>query len=184
MLNLLSQLATQAGGQLDTNLLSQLASGQGLQPTGQDQQLVENSFNATSDIAKRSLEDFIKQSNLGLDETLSSRGLQGSSIEAVDRSLVNRDAGRQLANILSQARGEASNALLQIPFQRANTQLNANQALFNQLLQSASGVTQYGLNERVANINTYGQGTQTRTPGAFDYAQLGTDGAKTLFGGG
>lgn len=184
VLNLLSQLATQLGGKFDANTLANLASGQGLQPTGSDQQLVENSINATSDVAKRALEDFVKQANLGLDESLSSRGLQGSSIEAVNRAVVNRDAERRLADILSQAQGQGANALLQIPFQRAGVQLNANQALFQQLLQSATGVGQHGLQERVADINTYGQGTQTTTPGAFDYAKLAADIGKKAFSGG
>ena len=182
MLNLLSQFAQQSGGQLDMRALGQLASGQGLQSTPEDQRLVEQAFTSTSDIAKRSLEDFVRAGNLGLDETLSARGVQGSSIEGIERGMLNRDATRQLATMLDQARGQSAQALMQMPFQRAGVQLSANQQLFNQLLQGASGASQFGLQERIADIDTIGK---TKTPFSFGEAlDIGQGIAKTAVPGG
>ena len=182
MLDLLAKAAGDAGGALDINAIRGLLTGEGLQPTASDRQLVETSFGATSDLATRALEDFIRESNLNLDEVLSSRGIQGSSIESVQRGLVGRDATRQLASILDRARGEGAQALMGLPFQRAGVQLNANQALFNQLLGAGGQAANFGLQERIADIDTsgYGSGTQTVTPSFLDYMQAGASAAKAF----
>jgi hypothetical protein len=175
MIDLLKQAAGGVAGQLDPAAIGKLLSGEGLMPTDSDRALVEESFGATRDMATRALEDFIRKGNLGLDETLSSRGIQGSSIESVQRGMVNRDATRELANILDKARGEGANALMTMPFQRAGMQLNANQQLFNQLLGSGGNVANFGLQERIADMDTSstGSGEQTMTPGLGQYLQLG-----------
>lgn len=186
MLDLLANAATQAGGALDVGAIGKLLSGEGLMPTESDRALVEESFGATEDLATRALESFVRQGNLGLDETLSSRGIQGSSIEAVQRAVVNRDAQQQLANILDKTRGESAQALMGLPFQRAGVQLNANQALFNQLLGGATNAATFGLNERIADIDTsgYGKSTTVTTPGFVDYVNAGANLAKSIRGGG
>lgn len=175
MLDLLEGVAGGAGGQLDPAMIGKLLSGEGLMPTAGDKALVEESFGATRDMATRALEDWMRESNLGLDETLSSRGIQGSSIEAVQRAVVNRDAGRQLASILDKSRGEGAQALMGLPFQRAGVQLNANQQLFQQLLGAGGNVANFGLQERLADIDTsgFGSGEQTVTPGLAQYLQAG-----------
>jgi hypothetical protein len=175
MLDMLESVAGGAAGQFDPAEIGKLLSGQGLMPTAGDKALVEESFGATRDMATRALEDFIRQGNLGLDESLSARGIQGSSIEAVQRATVNRDANRQMANILDQSRGQGAQALMGLPFQRAGMQLNANQQLFQQLLGAGGNVANFGLQERLADIDTFGtgSGTQTVQPGIGQYLQLG-----------
>ena len=177
MLDLLTRQAQSAGSQIDLDAIGQLASGEGLQATDADRQLVEENFGLTNDLATRALEDFVRQANLGLDESLSARGIQGSSIESVNRGLVNRDATRQLANILDQQSMRSNDQLMQLPFQRAGMQLNANQALFNQLLGGATNAATFGLNERIADIDTQGWGTGTQTtPYSFiDYMNAGAN---------
>lgn len=186
MLNLLQQMASRSGGQIDFQALGDLASGQGLSPTEQDRQMVAENFGLTEDIAKRALEDFVRERNLGLDETLSSRGIQGSSIESVQRGLVDRDATRQLLSMLDRSRQEGNQQLMQLPFQRAGMQLGANQQLFNQLLQGGTTAAQFGLNERIADMDTSGWGTQrTETPYSFiDYSNAGANLVSAIRGGG
>jgi len=182
LLDALSSLTKRAGSQLDLDALGRLASGEGLQPTAEDRRLTEESFGLTNQMAERALEDFVREQNLGLDEQLSARGIQGSSIEAVNRGLVRRDAGRQLADILDQSRREETQSLMQLPFQRAGMQLNANQQLFNQIIGGAQQGLQFGLNERIADIDTTGTGEQTQTmqPSFVDYVNAGANLVKAL----
>jgi len=182
LLDALSSLTKRAGSQLDLDALGRLASGEGLQPTAEDRRLTEESFGLTNQMAERALEDFVREQNLGLDEQLSARGIQGSSIEAVNRGLVRRDAGRQLADILDQSRREETQSLMQLPFQRAGMQLNANQQLFNQIIGGAQQGLQFGLNERIADIDTTGTGEQTQTmqPSFVDYVNAGANLAKAV----
>src|SRR6056297_269655 len=182
LLDALSSLTKRAGSQLDLDALGRLASGEGLQPTAEDRRLTEESFGLTNQMAERALEDFVREQNLGLDEQLSARGMQGSSIEAVNRGLVRRDAGRQLADILDQSRREETQSLMQLPFQRAGMQLNANQQLFNQIIGGAQQGLQFGLNERIADIDTTGTGEQTQTmqPSFVDYVNAGANLAKAV----
>jgi hypothetical protein len=182
LLDALSSLTKGAGSQLDLDALGRLASGEGLQPTAEDRRLTEESFGLTNQMAERALEDFVREQNLGLDEQLSARGMQGSSIEAVNRGLVRRDAGRQLADILDQSRREQAQSLMQLPFQRAGMQLNANQQLFNQIIGGAQPALRFGLNERIADIDTTGFGEQTETmqPSFVDYMNAGANLAKAV----
>lgn len=171
LLQMLTQLGIEGADQLGD--LSQLASGQGLVPTAADQSLVEQSIGASSDIARRQLEDFVSQQQLGLDESLSARGVQGSSIESVNRAVIGRDANRQFANLASAEAGRGADALMQLPFQRANVQLNANQALFQRLAGASQASLSQNLQERLA------QGTSTSTQETSgmsfgDMAQIGT----------
>lgn len=148
LMQMLTQLGIDTSGQLGD--LSQLASGQGLVPTAADQSLVEQSIGASSDIARRQLEDFVSQQQLGLDEAMSARGIGGSSIESMNRAIIGRDAQRQMANMLSQQQQQGAQALMQLPFQRANTQLNANQALFQRLAGAVNPALSTALQERLA----------------------------------
>jgi len=175
MIDLLKKAAGGVSDQLDPAAIGKLLSGEGLMPSQGDKDLVAESFGATKDMATRALEDWMREQQGGLDETLSARGIQGSSIESVQRGLVNRDATRQLADILDKSRGEGAQALMTMPFQRAGMQLNANQQLFNQLLGSGGNVANFGLQERVADIDTSGtaSGEQSVQPGLGQYLQLG-----------
>ncbi len=182
LLQALTSLGISSADQLGD--LSQLASGQGLVPTSQDQALVEQSIGASSDIARRQLEDFVGQQQLGLDESLSARGVQGSSIESVNRAVIGRDANRQFANLASAEAGRGADALMQLPFQRANVQLNANQALFQRLSGSSNQVLSQALQERLAQSTS--TSTQETSGMSFDeMAQIGGRiGAAALTGGG
>lgn len=172
LLDLFANLTQQAGGQLEGIDLSSLLSGEGLVPQQSDIRLAEQAIGATGSIARRELEDFVKQGNLGLDESLSARGIQGSSRESVERGLVQRDANRQAASMLDAESGRQANLLAQLPFQRAGVQLNANQALLARLgLGQFAG--NFGLQERLASTSTQGEQTESGFS-AGDLAQLGS----------
>lgn len=160
LIELFSKIAQEAGGQLGDLDISSLLSGQGLVPSASDKQLVSESIGATGDMARRQLEETVRGQNLNLDEVLSSRGIQGSSIESVQRGLVARGANDQFANILDSVRREGANALLQLPYQRAGIQLSANQALM-QRLGLGNNLLTTGLQERMANATTTGKGSST-----------------------
>ena len=161
--DLLASLGQGAGGQFGD--LSQLAAGNIGGPTGADQALVEQSIGASADIARRELERTLEQLQSQLGEQLASRGIQGSSIEAVQRGQLGSRGLDQIANLLSQESAQGGQALLNLPFQRAQTQLGANQTLLQRLTGTGGLGAQLGLQERLA------QGTSTQeTP--FNPMQL------------
>ena len=110
------------------------------------------------------------------------RGLEGSSIEAVNNALL----GRQLQQTLDQSsmQQQITNAqqLQQQATNRAGIQLNANQLLLQRILGGSQGVAGMGLQERLA------QGTSTsvtETPYNWGSAvgQIAGIGAGALLGG-
>lgn len=155
ILQLLSQLTGDASGQLGN--LQGLAEGDlsALGPSGQDQALIAQSIQRAADMARRTLQGQLQLGGANLDEELAARGIQGSSIEGFRRAGLEANAFGQIANVTDQARQEGGRALMQLPFQRAAVQLNANQTLFNRILGAGGLVSQTGLQERLAS------GTQT-----------------------
>lgn len=170
LLQMLSQLGLSAGGQMGD--LSQLAAGN-IGPTAQDRELVEQSVGASTDIASRQLEQQIQQLMAQLDEQLAARGIQGSSIEAVNRGQVFGQGVNAQANLLSQQQQLGAQSLQNLPFQRAQAQIGANQALFQRLMGASGQVVGGGLQERLAGAST--RTTQTQQPGAIDMINAGAN---------
>lgn len=169
---LLQQLAQGALGQFGD--LSSLAGGDlsGLGPTGQDQELIAESLGFTGDIARRELEKLSTQSQAQLTEALTAGGQSGSSIESVKRAMLEADLNRQLAGLIDQQRIAGNQALINLPFQRANVALGANQALFQQLAGAAGPALQSLLQGRLANV------TQTEMRPFITGGELAKVGAK------
>ncbi|HUW10462.1 MAG TPA: hypothetical protein VM537_12095 [Anaerolineae bacterium] len=172
MMALLSKLGIESADQLSN--LGNLANGQGLVPNSQDRALVEQSIGASSDMARRQLQGFVEQQQLGLDDSLSARGVQGSSIESMNRAVIGRDANRQFANMASQEQQQGAQALMQLPFQRANVQLNANQALFQRLSGASNQVLSQSLQDRLANQTQ----TSTQEESGMSFNEMGQIGAR------
>lgn len=157
LMALLTRLAGQFGGQMGD--LSQLASGNVGGPTQQDTELVQASIGRTADMAQRELERVLGPALAKLNENTAQRNTGGSSMEQIARLLQGREIGDQLQQILSGAQQQGGQALLNLPFQRAETKIGANQALFNMLSGAANPVLANQLQARLA------QGTQkTETP--------------------
>jgi hypothetical protein len=169
IMDLLAQMAQGAGGQMGD--LSDLAAGRIGGPTAADQQLVEQSIGASTDIALRELERTIQQIMAQQSGQLAARGLQGSSIEAVGAGQIGSRGVDQIANLLSQQQQQGAQALMNLPFQRAQTQIGANQALLQRLTGTAGPALQASLQER---LNTMTQtATGSESPSLMDYFKTG-----------
>ena len=155
---LLQNLASSQAGQLGD--LSQLAQGQLQGPTADDLALITNTLDRTRDITSRNLNVMSQEGQARLSEQLASRGISGASIESVDRAILERDLTRQGANLMDQSRIEANQALMQLPFQRAQVQLGANQTLLQGLLGASNPLLQSLQQDRLA------QSTQVTETGA------------------
>lgn len=123
-------------------------------PNQYDLDLVQQSIGATGDMARRQMQMASTQGQAQLGEVLSSKGQTSSSIEDVKRMLMELGFDQNVANMVNQQQIQGSQALMQLPFQRANTQMNANQLLFNQLTGSAGMNLQTQLGERLAQTTT------------------------------
>ena len=156
IMRLLAELTGDASGQLGD--LGALAGGDlsVLGPSGQDQQLVSQSITRAAEMARRALQGQLQIGGANLDEELAARGIQGSSIEGFRRAGLEAGAFDQITNVTEGAAQRGGEALMNLPFQRAAVQLNANQQLFNRILGAGGLVSQQGLQERLA------QGTQTQ----------------------
>ena len=156
IMRLLAELTGDASGQLGN--LQGLAQGDlsMLGPSGADHELVSQSITRAAEMARRALQGQLQVGGANLDEELAARGIQGSSIEGFRRAGLEAGAFDQITNVTDQARQEGGQALMNLPFQRAAVQLNANQQLFNRILGAGGLVANTGLNERLA------QGTQTQ----------------------
>jgi hypothetical protein len=187
--SLLQNLIKGQAGQLGD--LSQIASGK-FGVTEEDRRLIADSLGFTRDIVSRDIAGLSAEGQGRLGESLAARGIQGSSIESVDRAILERDLQRQGANLLDQSRVESNQALMQLPFQRAQTQIGANQALFQSILGAANPLLNSFLSSRLTNTTT----TNKQSGGGLgQLVQLGgliaapfTGGASfslsSLFGGG
>ena len=178
-MRLFQEVAQRAQSQLGN--LGGLAAGDltAFGPTGQDQQLISRSLGFQTDIARRALESLSAEGQSRLGEELSSRGQSDSSFESVRRAILERDLGRSVEDMISKQSMAGNEALMNLPFQRANVALGANQALFQQLTGAGTPALQSMLNARMA------QPTTTQSQSGMDFgqlAQLGMSGAG-LFAG-
>ena len=123
---------------------------QGLDPSAADKQRVAENIGLTRDIASRDLASLSSEGQARLSENFASRGIQGSSFEAVDRAILERDLTRQGANLIDRSRQEGNQQLMQLPLQRAQLQLGANQQLFQGLLGAAGPLLGGLLQNRLA----------------------------------
>jgi hypothetical protein len=146
--DLLTRLATGGMGQLGD--LSKLAAGEVGSPTGADQALVNASIERARQMAQREMESYSGELGAQLSEQMAARGMEGSSSEVVARGLMGKNMQNQLAQALLAAQQQGGEALMNLPFQRAQVQLNANQALFNRIVGGAQPVYGGLLQERLA----------------------------------
>jgi len=178
---LLQSVASGAAGQLGD--LSGLAGGDlsALGVTGADRALVQESFGATTDMAKRALEELSTTNQAKLGETLASLGQTGGSNEGLQRMLSQLGLERGAQDLISQQTVSGNQFLANLPFQRAQTQLSANQALFNRLTGTATPALQALLQNRLA------QPTMTQESPMFtgaDIANFAKSAVSKIGGGG
>lgn len=163
---LFEQLAQQAGRDLQ-------AGPQGVgEPTAADQALIEQSIGASGDIAQRQLSQQMEQIMAQLSESLAARGVQGSSIESMMAGQIGSQGLQDIANMLSQQQAQGAQALMNLPFQRAQVEMGQNQQLLQQLTGTGNPLLQGGLQERLNTINSKNTTTQSGMSAA-DMAKVG-----------
>lgn len=152
LLQLLQGLAQGSAGQLGD--LSALAQGQIGLPTGQDLELIAQSIGRARQMAENQLQTAGNIQAAQAREDITARTGQGSSGEVLS-SLLNTLGTQQGINqaILS-AQQQGGQALLGLPFQRAQTQLSANQQLLQRILGATGPALQFPLQERLAQTTT------------------------------
>jgi len=161
-IKLLMQMAEQASQQMGQDFQLDHA-------TAGDKKVVSESIGASADMARREMEKSIEAIMAQLDENLSARNMQGSTVEAMKKGQIGSQGLQELANMMNQSRQEGANTLLNLPMQRQGMEGQLNQQLYARLVGGAGAVMQSGLSERLNSATVNSSGTQT-TP--FNPAQL------------
>lgn len=148
---LLATLAKSTNGQFGD--LTNLANGN-MNATASDRQFIETANNAAAEIARKQAEaNFASQKRLVEEQGLA-KGLEGSSIEAVNNARLGKSNQDALNAIALQGQATTAEQMTSLPFQRANAQLSANQLLLQKLLGAANPIMQQSLQERLAQGST------------------------------
>lgn len=136
----LAEQVQRAGGQMGD--LSSLAAGQ-MEINPYDRALVQQAQESTGQVAQQQMDQNMEQILRQLQDQAIGRGIENSSLEAVNNALVGQDYQRQMQQMMSQLQGQSAQALMNMPFQRAGVQLNANQALMQRLVGGAQPALGY-----------------------------------------
>ena len=151
--NILEELMG-ATGQLGD--LTDLAQGNfSLSP--QDISLLQEIQRLSGDSARLEMGRNLDFASSDLEEQLLARGVEGSSIEGLQQGLLNTEALHGLNQSSIQGQINTADQMRQHVFDKAGTQLNANQIILNRILQGAGTLGEMGLQERLA------QGSETTT---------------------
>ena len=154
LLQQLMKMVQGAGGAIDMAALGKLASGQMQGPTESDYNLVQQSIGRTGEMAQREFQRQAGQQNAAIGENLTSRGIKGSSAELLQNLLGGQEMQGRLADLMAQSQNQGGQALMQLPFQRNEQQMGANQLLFNMLTGASAPALQTLLTGRLANRTT------------------------------
>jgi len=172
---MLRNVAGSSAEGIDFEALAAIASGDlsALSASAGDRALIESATGASSEIASRRIREELEGISRQIGDRASGRGIEGSSIEAALEAIAGKEAVGRIADVESERQGQTSQALLNLPFQRAGLQLGANQQLFNQLVSASSPVLEIGLRERLAQANTQTTGTQFGATADIEITGLG-----------
>lgn len=161
--NLLAQLGR--GGMEQMGNLSDLAGGK-LTLSPQDEEMIkriqELTMQAARAQARGNYEDMASQ----VEGQALEAGLEGSSIEAVNRAVLGRQLQQTLDQTALQGQVTSAQQMRQAALDSAGIKLNANQLLLNRILGGAGGLAEMGLQERRAQTTTKRTDTQTTGLGA------------------
>lgn len=133
--------------------LQDLLSGQ-FNVTPQDEQFVQQISALTNQMQRGQARANFEEMTGAVEGQMLSRGLEGSSIEAVNQALLGRQLQQSLDMGALQNQITSAQQLQQQAQQRAGMQLSANQLLLNQILSGAGAVSQMALQERLAQPST------------------------------
>jgi hypothetical protein len=136
----LLNMARSGGAQMGD--LSGLASGN-LTLSPQDRALIQQAQQATGDVARNQMAQNMQQATRQVEDTAIGRSMQGGTIEAMLQAMLGQQGQASLDQLAMQQQGQAAEGMLNMPFQRAQVQLGANQLLLNRLVQGTTPVVNY-----------------------------------------
>ena len=128
---LMAQLAKSGVGQMGD--MGALASGQ-MSITPEDENLIRRIGEITNQMQRQQARGHFEDMSGAVEDQLLSRGMEGSSIEAVNQALLGRQLQQSLDQGSLQQQATGAQQLQQMPFQRGQMQLGANQLLLQQIL--------------------------------------------------
>lgn len=167
---LLATLAKSTSGEFGS--LKDLAGGN-VSASAADRQFIETANNAAAEIARKQAEaNFLSQKRL-VEEQGISKGMEGSTVEAVNTALLGKSNEDALNQIALQGQAQTAEQMTSLPFQRASVQLSANQLLLQKLVGAANPVLQQSLQERLAQGSTTTKTKESTAGVAFDLAKRG-----------
>lgn len=143
-------------GEAQMGDLSALASGQ-MSVTPQDEAFIRQISTLTGELQRDQARASYDEMSQAVEGQLLERGLEGSSVEAVNQALLGRQLQQSLDMGTLQREITSAQQLQQQAQNRAGLQLNANQLLLQRILNSAGAVGNMSLQERLS------QGTVTQT---------------------
>ena len=130
----LQQAGAGATGQMGD--LSNLAAGN-LELSPQMMALIQQIQEQSMQAARGQQDINMQQTLRGLEDSNIARGIDESSLAAVNQALLGQQQMADLNALTAGGQVQASQMMLNAPFQAAQTQMGANQALLNRLVQPA-----------------------------------------------
>jgi len=110
--------------------------GVGLGVTAADQEMAQKSIGYTGDLARLQLEQILPGILSQVSGQAGARGLGGSQIEGIQRSMAGNEQARLVQQMLLDEQRQTAQALPQMAFQRAGMELGRNAQLFQSLIGS------------------------------------------------
>ena len=127
---------------------------QSLTPTGQDRALVGQVQEASGAVARQQMEQNMQQILRQTEDTAIGRGIEGSSMEAINNALIGQNFQQQLAQMAMQQQGQSAQQLMNLPFQRSQAANQQNLARFQMLTGAAAPMVNYDAMMRQLNQTT------------------------------
>lgn len=146
-----SALSQLAQGQMGD--ISNLANGN-FQITPEDRAFIEQIAALSQRAAGNTIRANAADTMGAIEGDLLSRGLEGSTIEAVDKAVGMRQMQQSLDQSAIEGQITTAQQLREQALSRAGLQLNANQLLLQRILGGAGQLGQLGLQERLAQVTT------------------------------
>lgn len=141
--------------------------------TAQDRALVQQAQEATGESARIGMEQDMQSILRQLEDTAIGRGIEGSSLEAVNNALVGQQFQQQLAQLALQQQAQGSQALMNMPFQRAQAENQGNLARFQMLTGAAQPMVNYDALLRQLTASQKGVTKGSALPGIMGMAMRG-----------
>lgn len=160
----LQQLLGAAQGQMGD--LSGLASGQLPQLSPEMVNLIETIGRGAATSQTEALQRQAQEQKVALEGSLAGRGIDASSIAAVQEGLIDRNVLEQTGDIERARADQVANLMYQTPFNVANTQLTTNQLLMNLLTGVSGQLNENFLRDRLART------TSTTTGGTNPFTSM------------